>query len=118
MAELRAPVRDCRTVPPTGRILRDVDRRRELGVVAEAADGTAAARNQGWLRKAVILVVIAAGLGGLRAPAQQPAAGADLLDHASRRSARRIASGDIPQQASNSVQLLLQGLCARPRARR
>ena len=111
MAELRAPAaRFPAPVPPTRpEYLRDVVAGGDFGVVEKPLTIFQRLANQGWLRKAFILVVIAAGLGALRAAAQQSAAGADLLGHASRRSGRGIVSGDIPQKVSNSVQLLLKG---------
>ena len=115
MAELRAPV--TRLPAPCRRSGRSTcatpcGRRHRRGAEAADAFGSGSTTRR-WLRKALILVVHRGRLGGLRAPAQQPAAGADLLGDASRPSGRGIASGDMPQKASNSVQAAAEGLCAR-----
>ena len=111
MAEMRAPVTRLPVpgsagpprVPARGR------RRPRHRRGAEAADGFwQRLANQGWLRKAFILVVIAVAwelyARRLNNPLLVPTFSATLEAFWS-----AIASGDIPQKVSNSVLLLLKG---------
>jgi NitT/TauT family transport system permease protein len=110
MAELRAPVaRFPAPVPPTrAEYLRDVIAGRDIGVVQKPLTLFQRLANQAWLRKALILVVIAVAWEAyaqrLNNPLLVPTFSATLEAFWS-----AIVSGDIPQKVSNSVQLLLKG---------
>ena len=110
MAELRAPVaRFPAPVPPTRpEYIRDVVAGADIGVVQKPLTTFQRLSNQGWLRKTVILVVIAVGweiyARRLNNPLLVPTFSATIEAFWA-----GIASGDIPQKVSNSVQLLLKG---------
>jgi NitT/TauT family transport system permease protein len=110
MAELRAPVaRFPAPVPPTRpEYIRDVVAGGDIGVVQKPLTVFQRLVNQGWLRKTVILVVIAAAWEAyarrLNNPLLVPTFSATIEAFWA-----GIASGDIPQKVSNSVQLLLKG---------
>ena len=110
MAELRAPVaRFPAPVPPTRpEYIRDVVAGADIGVVQKPLTTFQRLANQGWLRKTVILVVIAVGweiyARRLNNPLLVPTFSATIEAFWA-----GIASGDIPQKVSNSVQLLLKG---------
>jgi NitT/TauT family transport system permease protein len=110
MAELRAPVaRFPAPVPPTRpEYIRDVVAGGEFGVVEKPLTIFQRLGNQGWLRKTVILVVIATGwelyARRLNNPLLVPTFTATIEAFWG-----GIVSGDIPQKVSNSVQLLLKG---------
>ena len=110
MAELRAPVaRFPAPVPPTRpEYIRDVVAGGDIGVVQKPLTVFQRLANQGWLRKTVILVVIAVGwelyARRLNNPLLVPTFSATIEAFWG-----GIASGDIPQKVSNSVQLLLKG---------
>jgi NitT/TauT family transport system permease protein len=110
MAELSAPVaRFPAPLPPTRpEYLRDVVAGRDIGVVEKPLTIFQRLANQGWLRKALILVVIAAAweiyARRLNNPLLVPTFTATLEAFQA-----GIMSGDIPQKVSNSVQLLLKG---------
>jgi NitT/TauT family transport system permease protein len=110
MAELRAPVaRFPAPVPPTRpEYIRDVVAGADIGVVQKPLTTFQRLANQGWLRKTVILVVIAVGweiyARRLNNPLLVPTFSATIEAFWA-----GIANGDIPQKVSNSVQLLLKG---------
>ena len=110
MAELRAPVaRFPAPVPPTRpEYIRDVVAGGDIGVVQKPLTVFQRLANQGWLRKALILIVIAVGwelyARRLNNPLLVPTFSATIEAFWG-----GIASGDIPQKVSNSVQLLLKG---------
>jgi NitT/TauT family transport system permease protein len=110
MAELRAPVaRFPAPVPPTRpEYIRDVVAGGDIGVVQKPLTVFQRLANQGWLRKTVILVVIAVGwelyARRLNNPLLVPTFSATIEAFWA-----GIISGDIPQKVSNSVQLLLKG---------
>jgi NitT/TauT family transport system permease protein len=110
MAELRAPVaRFPAPVPPTRpEYLRDVIAGGDIGVVQKPLTTFQRLSNQGWLRKAVILLVIAVAWQAyaqrLNNPLLVPTFSATIEAFWG-----GIVSGDIPQKMSNSVQLLLKG---------
>ena len=110
MAELRAPVtRFPAPIPPTRpEYLRDVIAGGDIGVVQKPLTVFQRLANQAWLRKALILVVIAVAWEAyaqrLNNPLLVPTFSATLEAFWS-----AILSGDIPQKVSNSVQLLLKG---------
>ena len=110
MAELRAPVtRFPAPVPPTRpEYIRDVIAGGDIGVVQKPLTVFQRLANQGWLRKAVILVVIAAAWEAyaqrLNNPLLVPTFSATIEAFWG-----GIVNGDIPQKVSNSVQLLLKG---------
>jgi NitT/TauT family transport system permease protein len=110
MADLHAPAAHLAAYDPPLRqeYLQEVVAGGEFGVVQKPLTAWQRLSNQGWLRKALILVVIAAAWEAyarrLNNPLLVPTFSATL-------EALRggIASGDIPQKLSNSVQLLLKG---------
>ena len=110
MAELRAPVtRFPAPVPPTRpEYIRDVIAGGDIGVVQKPLTVFQRLANQGWLRKAVILVVIAVAWEAyaqrLNNPLLVPTFSATIEAFWG-----GIVNGDIPQKVSNSVQLLLKG---------
>jgi NitT/TauT family transport system permease protein len=110
MAELRAPVaRLPALVPPTRpEYIRDVIVGGDVGVVQKPLTTFQRLSNQSWLRKTVILVVIATGweiyARRLNNPLLVPTFTATIEAFWA-----GIANGDIPQKVSNSVQLLLKG---------
>jgi len=110
MAELRAPVtRLPAPVPPTRpEYIRDVIAGGDIGVVQKPLTVFQRLANQGWLRKAVILIVIAVAWEAyaqrLNNPLLVPTFSATIEAFWG-----GIVSGDIPQKMSNSVQLLLKG---------
>jgi NitT/TauT family transport system permease protein len=110
MAELRAPVtRFPAPVPPTRpEYIRDVIAGGDIGVVQKPLTVFQRLANQGWLRKTVILVVIAVAWEAyaqrLNNPLLVPTFSATIEAFWG-----GIVSGDIPQKVSNSVQLLLKG---------
>jgi NitT/TauT family transport system permease protein len=110
MAELRAPVARLQApVPPTRpEYLRDTVAGPNMGVVQKPLTVFQRLGNQAWLRKALILTVIAAGwelyARRLNNPLLVPTFTATLEAFWG-----GIVSGDIPQKMSNSVQLLLKG---------
>jgi NitT/TauT family transport system permease protein len=110
MAELRAPVtRLPAPVPPTRpEYIRDVIAGGDIGVVQKPLTVFQRLANQGWLRKAVILVVIAVAWEAyaqrLNNPLLVPTFSATIEAFWG-----GIVNGDIPQKVSNSVQLLLKG---------
>ena len=109
MAELRSPVtRLPAPLPPTRpEYLRDVVAG-DMGIVQKPLTLFQRLANQGWLRKTLILVVIAAAWEAyarhLNNALLVPTFSATLEAFWN-----GIASGDIPAKASNSVQLLLKG---------
>ena len=110
MAELRAPVAQFpRPSPPTRpEYLRDVIAGSDIGVVEKPLTTLQRLANQGWLRKSLILIVIAiaweAYARRLNNPLLVPTFSATLEAFW-----EGIASGDIPQKMMNSVQLLIKG---------
>ena len=110
MAELRAPVaRFPAPVPPTRpEYMRDTIAGPDIGVVQKPLTVFQRLTNQGWLRKAIILIVIAVGwelyARRLNNPLLVPTFSATIDAFWT-----AIVSGDIPQKMSNSVQLLLKG---------
>ncbi|HUC47689.1 MAG TPA: ABC transporter permease [Hyphomicrobiaceae bacterium] len=110
MAELRAPVAQFpRPSPPTRpEYLRDVIAGSDIGVVEKPLTTLQRLANQGWLRKSLILIVIAiaweAYARRLNNPLLVPTFSATLEAFW-----QGIASGDIPQKMTNSVQLLIKG---------
>jgi len=110
MAELRAPVaRFPRPSPPTRpEYLREVIAGSDIGVVEKPLTTLQRLANQGWLRKSLILVVIAivweAYARRLNNPLLVPTFSATLEAFWG-----GIASGEIPQKMVNSVQLLIKG---------
>jgi len=110
MAELRAPVaRFPAPVPPTRpEYIRDVVSSSDFGVVEKPLTVFQRLSNQGWLRKTLILVVIAAAweiyARRLNNPLLVPTFTATIEAFWA-----GIMNGDIPQKVANSVQLLLKG---------
>jgi NitT/TauT family transport system permease protein len=110
MAELSAPVaRFPAPVPPTRpEYLRDTVAGSNIGVVQKPLTLFQRLANQGWLRKALILLVIAVAwelyARRLNNPLLVPTFSVTIEAFWA-----GIASGDIPQKVSNSVQLLLKG---------
>jgi NitT/TauT family transport system permease protein len=110
MAELRAPVaRISRPSPPTRpEYLRDVIAGDDIGVVEKPLTLLQRLANQGWLRKSLILILIAIAwetyARRLNNPLLVPTFSATLEAFWN-----GIASGDIPQKMMNSVQLLIKG---------
>ena len=110
MAEMRAPVTRLPVPAPPVRpeYLRDTIAGPDMGVVQKPLTVWQRLANQGWLRKAFILIVIAVAweiyARRLNNPLLVPTFSSTLeaLWDA-------IASGDIPQKVSNSVVLLLKG---------
>jgi NitT/TauT family transport system permease protein len=88
--------------------MRDTIAGPDIGVVQKPLTVFQRLTNQGWLRKAIILIVIAVGwelyARRLNNPLLVPTFSATIDAFWS-----AIASGDIPQKMSNSVQLLLKG---------
>jgi NitT/TauT family transport system permease protein len=110
MADFRAPAArlSVRDPPLRQEYLQEVVAGGDIGVVQKPLTVWQRLSNQGWLRKALILAVIAAGWEAyarqLNNPLLLPTFSATLEALQS-----GIASGDIPQKLSNSVQLLLKG---------
>ncbi len=110
MAEMRAPVTRLPVPAPPVRpeYLRDTIAGPDMGVVQKPLTSWQRLANQGWLRKAFILVVIAVAwelyARRLNNPLLVPTFSSTLEALWS-----AIASGDIPQKVSNSVVLLLKG---------
>ncbi|MGE0850324.1 MAG: ABC transporter permease [Hyphomicrobiaceae bacterium] len=113
MAEMSAPVArfPAATPPIRPEYLRDVVAGRDIGVVEKPLTVFQRLANQGWLRKSLILAVIAvvweAYARRLNNPLLVPTFTATLEAFKA-----GIASGDIPQKVLNSVQLLLKGYAA------
>ena len=113
MAEMSAPVArfPAPTPPIRPEYLRDVVAGRDIGVVEKPLTVFQRMANQGWLRKSLILAVIAvvweAYARHLNNPLLVPTFTATLEAFKA-----GIASGDIPQKELNSVQLLLKGYAA------
>jgi NitT/TauT family transport system permease protein len=99
------------TPPIRPEYLRDVVAGRDIGVVEKPLTVFQRLANQGWLRKSLILAVIAvvweAYARHLNNPLLVPTFAATLEAFKA-----GIASGDIPQKVLNSVQLLLKGYAA------
>ena len=110
MAEMRAQVTRLPIPAPPLRpeYPRDVVAGADIGVVQKPLTSWQRLTNQGWLRKAFILVVIAA---GWELYAQQLNNSLLVPTFSATLEALwgAIASGDIPQKVSNSVLLLLKG---------
>jgi len=110
MAELRAPVaRFPAPVPPTRpEYIRDVVSSSDFGVVEKPLTVFQRLSNQGWLRKTLILVVIAAAweiyARRLNNPLLVPTFTATIDAFWT-----AMMSGDLPQKVANSVLLLLKG---------
>ena len=110
MAEMRAPVTRLPVpVPPVRpEYLRDTIAGPDMGVVQKPLTVWQRLANQGWLRKAFILIVIAVAweiyARRLNNPLLVPTFSSTLEALWS-----AIASGDIPQKVQNSVVLLLKG---------
>jgi NitT/TauT family transport system permease protein len=110
MAEMRAPVTRLPVPAPPVRpeYVRDVVAGHDIGVVQKPLTTWQRLANQGWLRKTFILTVIAVAweiyARRLNNPLLVPTFSATLEAFWT-----GIASGDIPQKVSNSVQLLLKG---------
>jgi NitT/TauT family transport system permease protein len=110
MAELRAPVAQFpRPSPPTRpEYLRDVIAGSDIGVVEKPLTTLQRLANQAWLRKSLILILIAiiweAYARRLNNPLLVPTFSATLEAFWG-----GIASGEIPQKMLNSVQLLIKG---------
>ena len=110
MAEMRAPVTRLPVPAPPVRpeYLRDTIAGPDMGVVQKPLTVWQRLANQGWLRKAFILIVIAVAweiyARRLNNPLLVPTFSSTLEALWS-----AIASGDIPQKVSNSVILLLKG---------
>jgi NitT/TauT family transport system permease protein len=110
MAEARAPsARTLLPLPPLRpEYVQDTVAGRDIGVVQKPLTTWQRLSNQAWLRKAFILVVIAVGwelyARRLNNPLLVPTFTSTIEAFQS-----GIASGDIPQKVSNSVQLLLKG---------
>ncbi len=110
MAELRAPVAQFpRPSPPTRpEYLRDVIAGSDIGVVEKPLTTLQRLANQAWLRKSLILILIAivweAYARRLNNPLLVPTFSATLEAFWG-----GIVSGEIPQKMVNSVQLLIKG---------
>ena len=109
MAESRAPARPIAAVPPKRpEYMRDTVASRDFGVVEKPLSIWQRLGNQGWLRKALILAVIATVwelyARRLNNPLLVPTFTSTLEAFYA-----GISSGDIPQKVSNSVVLLLKG---------
>ncbi len=110
MAEMRAPVTRLPVPAPPVRpeYLRDTIAGPDMGVVQKPLTVWQRLANQGWLRKAFILIVIAVAweiyARRLNNPLLVPTFSSTLEALWS-----AIVSGDIPQKVSNSVILLLKG---------
>jgi NitT/TauT family transport system permease protein len=110
MAEMRAPVTRLPVPAPPIRpeYLRDTIAGPDMGVVQKPLTSWQRLANQGWLRKAFILVVIAVAwelyARRLNNPLLVPTFSSTLEALWS-----AIVSGDIPQKVRNSVVLLLKG---------
>ena len=110
MAEMRAPVTRLPVPAPPIRpeYLRDTIAGPDMGVMQKPLTVLQRLTNQGWLRKAIILIVIAVGwelyARRLNNPLLVPTFSSTIDAFWT-----GIASGDIPQKMSNSVQLLLKG---------
>jgi len=110
MPEMRAPGGSTPALIPPKRpqYMRDTVAARDFGVVEKPLTVWQRLANQGWLRKAIILAVIAASWEAyarrLNNPLLVPTFSATLEAFQA-----GIASGDIPQKVSNSVALLLKG---------
>ena len=110
MADVRAPGRPMSPAVPPKRpeYMRDTVASRDFGVVEKPLTVWQRLVNQGWLRKAFILTVIAVGwelyARRLNNPLLVPTFTATLEAFQA-----AIASGDIPQKVANSVVLLLKG---------
>jgi NitT/TauT family transport system permease protein len=110
MAELRAPVARLPRPSPPARpeYLREIIPASNIGVVEKPLTMLQRLANQGWLRKSLILALIAiaweAYAQRLNNPLLVPTFSAtlDAFWHG-------IASGEIPQKMVNSVQLLIKG---------
>ena len=105
MADTHLPL----AVPPIRpEYVRETVASRDFGVVAKPLTAWQRLGNQGWLRKALILVAIAVAwelyARRLNNPLLVPTFSATLEAFRD-----AIASGDIPQKMANSVQLLLKG---------
>ena len=110
MADVRAPGRPMSPAVPPKRpeYMRDTVASRDFGVVEKPLTVWQRLANQGWLRKAIILTVIASAwelyARNLNNPLLVPTFTATLEAFQA-----AIASGDIPQKVANSVVLLLKG---------
>jgi NitT/TauT family transport system permease protein len=110
MAEVRAPAAPMSAAVPPKRpeYMRDTVASQDFGVVQKPLTVWQRLVNQGWLRKAFILTVIAVGwelyARRLNNPLLVPTFTATLEAFQA-----AIASGDIPQKVANSVVLLLKG---------
>ncbi len=110
MAESRAPARPMSAAVPPKRpeYMRDTVASRDFGVVEKPLSIWQRLGNQGWLRKAFILTVIAVCwelyARRLNNPLLVPTFTSTLEAFQA-----GIASGDIPQKVANSVVLLLKG---------
>jgi NitT/TauT family transport system permease protein len=110
MADYHAPAARLPAYDPPLRqeYLQEVVASGDIGVVQKPLTAWQRLSNQGWLRKALILAVIAAAWEAyarrLNNPLLLPTFSATLEALQG-----GIASGDIPQKLSNSVQLLLKG---------
>jgi NitT/TauT family transport system permease protein len=110
MADVRALARPVSAAVPPKRpeYMRDTVASRDFGVVEKPLSVWQRLGNQGWIRKAFILTVIAVGwelyARRLNNPLLVPTFTSTLEAFQA-----GIASGDIPQKVSNSVVLLLKG---------
>src|SRR5262245_34979951 len=109
MAEMRAPAGSLLTFPPLRpEYVRDTVAGRDIGVVQAPLTIWQRLANQGWLRKALILLVIAAAWQiyayNLNNPLLVPTFFSTLEAFKD-----GFASGEIPEKVVNSVQLLLKG---------
>jgi NitT/TauT family transport system permease protein len=110
MADVRSPARPVSAAVPPKRpeYMRDTVASRDFGVVEKPLSVWQRLGNQGWIRKAFILTVIAVGwelyARRLNNPLLVPTFTSTLEAFQA-----GIASGDIPQKVSNSVVLLLKG---------
>jgi NitT/TauT family transport system permease protein len=110
MAESRAPARPMSAAVPPKRpeYMRDTVASRDFGVVEKPLSIWQRLANQGWLRKALILTVIATVwelyARRLNNPLLVPTFTSTLEAFYA-----GMSSGDIPQKVSNSVVLLLKG---------
>ena len=109
MAEMHAPAGTLLTFPPLRpEYVRDTVAGRDIGVVQAPLTIWQRLANQGWLRKALILLVIAAAwqiyARNLNNPLLVPTFFSTLEALKD-----GFASGEIPEKVVNSVQLLLKG---------
>ena len=110
MADTHASAARLPPLPPLRpEYLRDTVAGGDIGVVQKALTPWQRLANQAWLRKAFILIVIAAVWEALCPPPQQPAAGADASLRRSRPSRRASSAATSPRRWRTRCVLLLKG---------